>query len=238
GLVTRDRGDKLAKHKVYFARSDNEGRQFKSLMDVIEYVKPTALIGLCSTGGVFDENILKRMGELNKNPIIFPLSNPMVNAECTFEDVSTGFPPFVEQETGKIRYPGQGNNMYIFPGLGLGAILARPDRITDRQIYASASALAESLTTEEVEQNFLYPAIQRIRRVSAQVAAAVIVTSVDEGLARNPEINSLVKRNLPECLSRSGEKWQELVKYVEEKMWDPNNEKLFTCETLVEKSKF
>ncbi|CAG8768172.1 17033_t:CDS:2, partial [Racocetra persica] len=184
GLVTCDRGDKLAKHKVYFARKDNEGHQFKTLMDVIEYVKPTALIGLSSTGGVFDENILKRMAELNKNPIIFPLSNPMVNAECTFEDAmrntgnrvifasGTGFPPYIEPDTGKIR-----------PGLGLGAILARPDRITDRQIYASASALAESLTPEEVDQNFLYPAVQQIRRVSAQVAAAVIVTSVDEGLA-------------------------------------------------------
>ncbi|RIB12154.1 malic enzyme [Gigaspora rosea] len=250
GLVTSDRGDKLASHKVYLSRSDNEGRQYKSLMDVIEYVKPTVLIGLSSTGGVFDETVLKRMAELNKNPIIFPLSNPMVNAECTFEDAmrntdnrvifasGTGFPPFVEQVTGKIRYPGQGNNMYIFPGLGLGAIIARPVKITDRQIYASASALAESLTKEEYDQNFLYPAVQRIRRVSAEVAAAVVVTAVDEGLARNPEINSMVKKDLKELLSRSGEKWQELIKYVEERMWDPNHEKAFPTESLIEKSKF
>ncbi|CAG8719253.1 22577_t:CDS:1, partial [Racocetra persica] len=69
-------------------------------------------------------------------------------------------------------------------------------------------------------------------------AAAVIVTSVDEGLARNPEIISLVKQNLPKILSKSGEKWHELVKYVEERMWDPNVEKFFENETLIEKSKF
>jgi malate dehydrogenase (oxaloacetate-decarboxylating)(NADP+) len=78
----------LARHKVYFARDDNNGCQFKTLEEVLEYVKPTALVGLSSTGGVFNEKIIRRMAELNKNPIIFPLSNPMVNAECTFETVS------------------------------------------------------------------------------------------------------------------------------------------------------
>ena len=86
--MTTDRGDKLAKHKVYFARNDNAGQQYKSLMDVINYVKPTALIGLSSQGGVFSADIIERMAELNKRPIIFPLSNPSVNAECTFEQVS------------------------------------------------------------------------------------------------------------------------------------------------------
>ncbi|CAG8682811.1 6180_t:CDS:2, partial [Scutellospora calospora] len=207
------------KHKGYFARSDNEGHQFKSLMDVIEYVKPTVLIGLSSTGGVFDENVLRRMGELNKNPIIFPLSNPMVNAECSYED---------KQE----KYGIQDKEIICISC----AILARPERITDRQIYASAAALAESLTSSEIEQDFLYPAIQRIRRVSAQVAAAVIVTAVDEGLARSQEINSLVKQDLQELSSRSGTKWDSLVKYVEERMWDPNNEKFFPSETLIKKN--
>jgi malic enzyme len=88
GLVTNDRGDKLAKHKIYFSRDDNDGKQYKSLMDVIDYVKPTALIGLSSQGGIFNADVIRRMAELNKRPIIFPLSNPSVNAECTFEQVS------------------------------------------------------------------------------------------------------------------------------------------------------
>ncbi|CAG8490250.1 9398_t:CDS:2 [Acaulospora morrowiae] len=245
GLVTRDRGDKLADHKVYFARSDNEGRQYKTLYDVIEYVKPTALIGLSSTGGVFNEQVIKRMGELNKNPIIFPLSNPMVNAECTYEDAmrltnnrvifasGTAFPHYVEPDSGRIRYPGQGNNMYIFPGLGLGAILARPAIITDRQIYASSSALATALTEEEVSQDLMYPVVQRIRHVSAEVAAAVIVEAVDEGLARNPEVVSMVKRDCGELKTRRGKKWESLVEYVEEHMWDPNNEKFFELNNLI-----
>lgn len=115
----------MAKHKVYFARSDNDGKQFKSLLEVIDYVKPTALIGLSSTGGVFNEEVLRRMGELNERPIIFPLSNPMVNAECTFEDAmrvtnnkvvfasGTAFPAHIDPDSGKVYQPGQGNNMYI-----------------------------------------------------------------------------------------------------------------------------
>ncbi|RHZ44942.1 hypothetical protein Glove_707g62 [Diversispora epigaea] len=240
GLITLDRGDKLAKHKVYFARSDNNGKQYKSLLEVIDYVKPTALIGLSTTGGVFNDDVLRRMSELNKRPIIFPLSNPMVNAECTFENAmritknkaifasGTAFPPHVDQETGKVYYPGQGNNMYIFPGLGLGAILARSKIITDRQIYASASALATSLTFEETSQNLLYPAIQRIRQVSSEVAAAVIVEAVDEGLARNPKVIELVKKDyIKEMKLRKGEKWEKLIKFVDSNMWDPKNAKFF-----------
>lgn len=86
GLVTNDRGDKLAEHKVYFSRDDNRDKQYKSLAEVVEYVKPTILMGLSTIGGIFDANILTKMGEWNKYPIIFPLSNPSANSECTFED--------------------------------------------------------------------------------------------------------------------------------------------------------
>ena len=86
GLVTNDRGDKLADHKVYFSRDDNSGKQYKSLAEVVEYVRPTILMGLSTIGGIFDANILTKMGEWNQHPIIFPLSNPSANSECTFED--------------------------------------------------------------------------------------------------------------------------------------------------------
>ncbi|GBC03517.1 hypothetical protein RclHR1_05170007 [Rhizophagus clarus] len=249
GLVTKDRGDNLAKHKIYFARDDNEGCQFKTLEDVIEYVKPTALVGLSSTGGVFNEKIIKRMAELNKNPIIFPLSNPMVNAECTYEDAmkgtdnrvifasGTAFPAYTIPETGKTKYPGQGNNMYIFPGLGLGAILAKPKAITDRQIYESASALATSLTEEEKSLELLYPVVSRIRHVSAQVAAAVIVETVSEGLARDKQIIEMVQNDIEVLKTRKGKEWDNLVKFVQENMWDPECEKFFNTEEVLGKSK-
>lgn len=86
GLITNDRGDKLAEHKLYFSRDDNEGKQFKTLGEVVEYVKPTIIMGMSTIQGIFDETILKRMAEMNDRPIIFPLSNPSSQAECTFED--------------------------------------------------------------------------------------------------------------------------------------------------------
>jgi malate dehydrogenase (oxaloacetate-decarboxylating)(NADP+) len=94
GLVTADRGDRLAEHKKYFARHDNNGHQFKPLEDVIEYVKPTALVGLAATFGVFTEPVVRALkvsvdaGGLGRRPILFPLSNPTAKAECTFEQAS------------------------------------------------------------------------------------------------------------------------------------------------------
>lgn len=76
----------MADHKIYFSRDDNDGKQFKTLPEVVEYVKPTILMGLSTIRGIFDESIVKRMAELNERPIIFPLSNPSSQAECTFEE--------------------------------------------------------------------------------------------------------------------------------------------------------
>src|SRR5271167_2092234 len=81
GLITTDRGDKLAEHKKYFSRNDNNGHQFRTLEEVIEYVKPTALVGLAATFGVFTESVVRALkvsvdaGGLGRRPIIFPLSN-------------------------------------------------------------------------------------------------------------------------------------------------------------------
>ena len=123
GLVTNDRGDKLAAHKVYFSRDDNKGSQIKSLAEVVEFVKPTILMGLSTIGGAFDHNILQRMGELNEKPIIFPLSNPSANSECTFEDAinstdgralfasGSPFPPM--EYKGKTFTPGQGETLLV-----------------------------------------------------------------------------------------------------------------------------
>jgi malate dehydrogenase (oxaloacetate-decarboxylating)(NADP+) len=85
-LITDDRGDKLAQHKVYFSRNDNEGKQFKTLAEVVNYVKPTILMGLSTIRGIFNEEILRKMAAWNQHPIIFPLSNPFTSAECTFEE--------------------------------------------------------------------------------------------------------------------------------------------------------
>ncbi|KAI8341417.1 hypothetical protein BC941DRAFT_459791 [Chlamydoabsidia padenii] len=223
GMVTMDRGDKLAQHKVYYARDDNQGQQIKSLLDIVNYVKPTVLIGLSSTTGAFTNEVLSRLAELNQNPIVFPLSNPATQAECTFEQAmqathhrvifasGTAFPSFTEPDTGKLHVPGQGNNMYIFPGLGLGAVLARPVSISDRMIYMASKALADSLTPEEIAQGWLYPSLQRIRQVSALVATAVCEEALAEGVAQEQD----------KIGSKSHD---ELVEYVFSQMWSPVND--------------
>ena len=126
GLVTMDRPGKLAEHKVYFARDDNDGKQYKTLEEIVEYVKPTILMGLSTIGGAFTPEILTRMAELNDRPVIFPLSNPSSKSECDFEDAikytkgkclfASGSPFPTLQWEGKDLVPGQGNNMYVFPG--------------------------------------------------------------------------------------------------------------------------
>ena len=161
GLVTADRGDRLAEHKVYYARKDNNGSQYKSLENIVDYVKPTTLIGLSSSHGAFNHDVLSRISKINEQPIVFSLSNPSTKAECSFEEAmkgtnnkvvfasGTAFPPYTIPESKEVRVPGQGNNMYVFPGLGLGSILSRPSSITNRLILRGSIALADSLTEEE-----------------------------------------------------------------------------------------
>ncbi|PQE13811.1 hypothetical protein CJF30_00006609 [Rutstroemia sp. NJR-2017a BBW] len=217
GLITNDRGDKLAEHKVYFARDDNNGKQLKTLSEVVEYVKPTILMGLSTIRGIFDEPIIKRMAELNKNPIIFPLSNPSSQAECTFEEAmkwtngralfasGSPFPDYVHD--GKVYSAGQGNNMYVFPGIGLGSILCKTSCINQDMIYASAEALSTSLNASETAAGNLYPSLNRIREVSVIVARRVIREAQKHKFDREPAI-----RNLTD---------DQLDSWIRSKMYDP-----------------
>lgn len=206
GLVTNDRGDKLAEHKVYFAREDNEGQQYKTLEEVVDYVKPTILMGLSTIGGVFTPEILRKMADWNTAPIIFPLSNPSSKSECDFETAITHtdgralfasgspFQPFsFTNSAGETRtyYPGQGNNMYVFPGIGLGTILSKAVKITDSMIYASGAALSQALTAEEIERGLLYPDLTRIRQVSVVVTRKVIRAAQEDKVDRETALRSM-----------------------------------------------
>lgn len=156
----------------------------KDLVEIIDYVKPTALLGLSTIKGAFNQAVIERMAALNPRPIIFPLSNPVRLSECEFSEavewtngqvIFASGSPFPEQEyNGKILYPGQGNNMYVFPGIGLGSILSRASTITDSMIEAASLGLANSLTPEEHADGLIYPRISRIRDISAQIALSVI----------------------------------------------------------------
>ncbi|OCF40293.1 malate dehydrogenase (oxaloacetate-decarboxylating)(NADP+) [Kwoniella heveanensis CBS 569] len=196
GLITSTRPDvvsgKVASHKKYFIRNDTEGREYPSLAEVIDYVQPTALVGLSTTFGAFGEAEVRRMAELNKAPIIFPLSNPTSKCELSFSDAldwtdgrvlfASGSPYNPIERDGLLREPGQGNNFLVFPGIGFGALQAGAKTVSSGMITASAIALSEALTEEEKAAGLLYPRLNRIREVSAEVAAGVVKKAQEEGL--------------------------------------------------------
>jgi malate dehydrogenase (oxaloacetate-decarboxylating)(NADP+) len=216
GLIFDERGP-LAEHKKFFSRRDYTGPKMTNLLDIISFVKPTALLGLSTVKSAFNQPVVEAMAALNPRPIIFPLSNPVKLSECEFHEavewtdgkvLFASGSPFPEQEhAGRILYPGQGNNMYIFPGLGLGAILARATSVTDSMVEASSLGLADSLTEEEIALDLLYPCIERIREISAQIATTVIRAAQKAGVDR-----SLALRNKTDA---------QLLEFVKGKMWQP-----------------
>ncbi|WVW85002.1 hypothetical protein I302_107038 [Kwoniella bestiolae CBS 10118] len=210
GLITSTRPDvvagKLASHKKYFIRNDTEGKEYPSLADVVEYVKPTALVGLSTTFGAFGEDIVRRMAELNEAPIIFPLSNPTSKCELSFTDAldwtdgkvlfASGSPYAPIERDGLLREPGQGNNFLVFPGIGFGALQAGANKVTEGMITASAIALSEALNEEEKKAGLLYPRLDRIREVSARVAAGVVRKAQEEGVDTNEKLRGLDEQAL------------------------------------------
>ncbi|ODA84092.1 hypothetical protein RJ55_02610 [Drechmeria coniospora] len=233
GLVTGDRGDKLAEHKKYFARRDNNGLQLRTLEEVIEHVKPSALVGLTATFGVFTEPVVRALkasvdaGGPGRRPILFPLSNPLTKAECTFEQAvewtdgsvifasGSPFHAFTTKTSDgrSVTYhPNQGNNVYVFPGLGLGAILAKASRITDDMVYASAQALSETLNPDEIQRGLIYPRIERVREASIVVAREVMKAARRDGVS-----------TLPETMWHQWEEWGDvaLTTYIKRRIYNP-----------------
>lgn len=169
-----------------------EKEGFIGLKDTIVNSKATVLIGTSGVGGAFNEEILKEMAKNCEVPLILALSNPTSQSECTPEValkatngkclIATGspFPPI--KVNGEVRFVSQCNNMYIFPGIGLGAIVSMVPKITDEMFISSAKQLAEMVTSEELKKGKLLPDIKNIRKVSEMVAFAVAKNARDSGL--------------------------------------------------------
>lgn len=170
--------------------SDPDARQ---LEDVVEKYKPTVLIGTSGQAGAFTENIAKTMLASTERPIILPFSNPTDRAEATPSDllhwtdgkalVAAGSPFEPVGYAGRIYKIGQGNNVFIFPGLGLGALLANSSVVTDEMVSAASAAAANSMTEQELADGMLFPEISRLRDVTKQVAHAVASKAIDDGYA-------------------------------------------------------
>jgi len=189
GLVVAGRGE-LAVHKRPYAHAHAPVAEFA---EAIRQVKPTALIGVSATGGAFTREAVEVMMRLNERPIIFALSNPTSKSECTAEEAYTWtggrvlfasgspFPPVMVD--GKRFVPRQGNNSYIFPGVGLGAIVSKARRVTDAMFMAAARTLAEQVSGDDLAQGSLYPPLSQVLEVSARIAAAVAAVAFHDGLA-------------------------------------------------------
>jgi len=199
GLVTRDRLDRLAPHKRDFARPDPP---LPDLLSVIETVRPGVLIGATGHAGTFTEAAIRALHRHTPRPILFALSNPTSKAECTAEQAyawtdgaaifasGSPFPPVTQG--GRVFVPAQCNNMYIFPGVGLGAVTCQARRVSNRMFYAAARALAGEVTEEMLAVGQLYPDLKRIRDISTEVAAAVCEVAFHEGSAGIPRPDDLI----------------------------------------------
>ena len=190
GLVTRERLDGLREHKRDYA---HPAPRIADLREAVATVRPTVLIGVSGQSGAFTEEVIREMHRHVPRPLVFPLSNPTAKAECTAEQAyawtggdalfASGSPFAPVSHQGRIFVPGQCNNMYVFPGVGMGAITCRARRITDRMFYAAARTLAEQVSDESLAAGCLYPDLKVIREISAQIAAAVCEEAFAQGLA-------------------------------------------------------
>jgi malate dehydrogenase (oxaloacetate-decarboxylating)(NADP+) len=190
GLVVKSRTD-LVEHKQRFA---HEHPFVGTLLEAVETLRPTALVGVSGMPQTFTEEVVRTMAWHNARPVIFALSNPTSKAECTAEQAygwtagravfASGSPFAPVTLDGVTHTPGQGNNSYIFPGVGLGVIASESTRVTDEMFYVAARTLAGLVTEQDLALGRIYPDLNRIREVSAAIGTAVAAVAFDRGLTR------------------------------------------------------
>jgi malate dehydrogenase (oxaloacetate-decarboxylating)(NADP+) len=197
GLVQSSRTD-LNAHKRRFAHDHPPMTDFAA---AVEAFRPTAIIGVAGVARTFTRAVVEAIARHNERPIIFALSNPTSKAECTAEEAyawtegrgiyasGSPFDPVVWR--GRRFAPGQGNNAYIFPGVGLGVIASGARLVNDQMFFAAAKALAEEVTNADLVEGRLYPPIASVRRVSLSIACAVVEAAHSAGLATKPRAADL-----------------------------------------------
>ncbi|GLT79600.1 hypothetical protein SLA2020_510830 [Shorea laevis] len=229
GLITKERKN-IDPAAAPFAKDPVETMGLGEgaiLLEVVKKVKPHVLLGLSGVGGIFSEEVLKAMHESDsKKPAIFAMSNPTLNAECTAADafkhageniIFASGSPFqnVDLGNGKVGHVNQANNMYLFTGIGLGTLLSGARFITDGMLLAAAEWRSVSLTYvgKEIQKGILYPSIDSIRHITAEVGAAVLRAAVSEELAEGH--GDVGARELMHMSK------EETVDYITRNMWYP-----------------
>ena len=212
----------VARKGLVVSRSENIKPQIKrfahdypacDFLEAIGSVKPDVLIGATGVAGTFNEAIVRKMADVNDRPVIIALSNPTSHTECTAEQAyewsdgqvvfASGSPFDAVSYGGKTFHPAQGNNAYIFPGVGLGVQVSAARLVTQEMFLAAAETLANAVSQDEIDTGAVFPSLTRVREVSHKIAVAVCRTAVDEGLA---------EETLPD----------DLEAYVSQLMYDPD----------------
>jgi malate dehydrogenase (oxaloacetate-decarboxylating)(NADP+) len=207
GLLVNSRTD-LADYQKAFA---HESAPSKDFAESILKIKPTAIIGVSTVGGAFTQQVIENMCEVNENPVIFPYSNPTSHSECTAEQAYTwsngkaifasGSPFAPVTFNGRTYTPGQGNNVYIFPAMGLAIFATESKKVTDEMFITAAEAVAEQVTEENYKKGLIYPRVDDILEVSYNVAVKIAENIFNSGLAgveKPGDIRAFIKSKMYE----------------------------------------
>ena len=190
GLVVKQRKELQYEKQKYAHRHPH----LTDLTNIIKKVKPTILIGTSGQGQKFTQSVITAISKINKRPIVFALSNPTSKSECTAEQAYTwsdgkaifasGSPFEPVNFKKRTLNPSQGNNVYIFPGVGLGSVLTGTEQIPKSLFLTAAKTLSNIVSPSEIKSGLLYPTLKRIREVSIAIAVAIIENAKSEGLIK------------------------------------------------------
>ncbi len=202
GLLVDSRTD-LEDYKKVFAHDHEPISDFTK---AVKQLQPTAIIGVSAIGGAFGKDVIDAMSEINEFPIIFPFSNPTTHSECSAEDAykwsggkaifASGSPFQPVELNGRKFIPGQGNNVFIFPAMGLAVYATEVKRVTDEMFICAAEALAGQVSEDMLKSGLIYPPISEIRKVSINVAikiAEYIFYNGHAGIERPESIENFIR---------------------------------------------
>jgi malate dehydrogenase (oxaloacetate-decarboxylating)(NADP+) len=199
GLVVKGRTD-LLPHNLPYAHD----RKPLGFADAIDAIRPHVLIGATGAPGTFTQTVIERMSQINERPVIFALSNPTSKAECTAEQAyawsrgqaifASGSPFGPQTYEGRTFRPAQGNNAYVFPGIGLGAVACRARTLPDELFLAAARSLAGLVRQRDLDQGALYPPLKEIRKISLAIAVSVVSKAYGMKLARERRPKDIRRR--------------------------------------------
>lgn len=214
GITKDDYKLRVSQYQETYADWEIAG-EVPQLMEVIEQGKPTVLLGLSGISSLFSQPIAENMAKNTAMPIIFPLSNPTSNCEALPEDiiewtdgsaiVASGSPFADVTYNGKTHVIGQGNNAFIFPGLGFASIIGQCSRVSDGMILESAYALAEYTIEKHAGQELIYPPVAELQEASIRVATRVLHQAIRDGSSTREELQG-----------------QDLEEYIRERLWWPD----------------